>query len=78
MPVAEQIGVLLAVTSGVLDVVPLADITQAEEAVRRVVRGDERFAETILAGNRLGKQEKESFLGQVRLVLQSEWGETNE
>lgn len=39
IPAVEQIGILLAVNAGLLDPVPLEEISQAEQAIRRALRG---------------------------------------
>ena len=63
IPVAEQIAVLLAVTNGVLDPVPLARIDEAERAIRRAVT--EKLPEIcrdIHAGNPFPQESREQFL----------------
>jgi F-type H+-transporting ATPase subunit alpha len=53
IPAPEQIAVLLAVTAGLLDTVPLGDVPGAKEAVRKALR--ERLPEL---GQRIGSGEK--------------------
>jgi F-type H+/Na+-transporting ATPase subunit alpha len=69
MPVAEQIGVLLAVTSGTLDAVPLAGISRAESIIRETVQSDDHFTEVILSGGQLGRDDKDAFLDRVKQAL---------
>ncbi len=63
IPVAEQIAVLLSVTNGVLDPVPLGRIDEAESAIRRAVT--EKLPEIcrdIHAGNPFPQESREQFL----------------
>ena len=65
MEVTEQIAVLLAVTSGTLDAVPLESIAAAEGIIRECVGSAERFRDTILSGQRLSSEQKDKFLQTV-------------
>ncbi|HSJ54469.1 MAG TPA: alternate F1F0 ATPase, F1 subunit alpha [Anaerolineae bacterium] len=63
IPVAEQIAVLLAVTSGVLDDLPLEQIGPAQEAIRRTFL--ERLPDLrrrIEAGKKLREQDREALI----------------
>ena len=65
MEVTEQIAVLLAVTSGTLDAVPMESMVTAEGIIRECVMADEKFRETILSQQRLGSEQKTQFLQAV-------------
>ena len=73
MEVTEQIAVLLAVTSGLLDDVPLESMAQAEEIIREVVRSEEEVRKTILEGDRLSKEQKDRLLAAIRSRLADKW-----
>ena len=63
----EQIAVLFAVNSGLLDNLPLDGIAGAEEEIRRRMREDlPEMAERILSGDKLGENTREALLGAVR------------
>jgi F-type H+-transporting ATPase subunit alpha len=67
IPVTEQIAVLLAVTSGVLDDLPVEQIAKAQAAIRRVVT--ERLpdlCERIQTGNSLRDQDREALVSAAR------------
>jgi F-type H+-transporting ATPase subunit alpha len=71
MPVAHQIAVLLAVTRGLFDDVPLDKVTEAEKAVRRILC--EHLPETcrrIEARDDLSHEERELVLRKVKEVVQ--------
>ena len=59
--VTEQIGVLLAVTTGVFDDIPLERIDEAEEEIRKLVREDEAFRSQVLGGEKLSEEVKAAF-----------------
>ena len=72
MPVAQQIAVLLAVTQGLFDDIPLDRVAAAEKAVRRMLC--ELLPEPcrrIEAGEPLGGEERELILRKVKEVVQS-------
>ncbi len=73
--VTEQIGILMAVTSGILDDVPLERISQAEEIIQHLVREDETFREQLLGDEKLEEKARENFLDQVSERLKEEWDE---
>lgn len=70
--VTEQIGVLLAVTSGLLDPVELDDIDRAQEIIRRAVREDDEFRENLLGDKELEESVKESFIDRIKSLLSKE------
>lgn len=70
--VTEQIGVLLSVTSGVLDDIPLDRIDEAEEYIRKDVREDDEFRENLLGEERLKDDVKERFLEKIESTLERE------
>jgi len=70
--VTEQIGVLLAVTSGSLDAVELDDIDEAQELIRRYVREDDEFRENLLGDNQLEESVKQGFIDRIQSLLQKE------
>jgi F-type H+-transporting ATPase subunit alpha len=72
MPVAQQICVLLAVTQGLFDDIPLDRVAAAEKAVRRMLC--EQLPEPcrrIEAGEHLNDEERELIVRKVKEVVQS-------
>ncbi len=62
MEVTEQIGVLLTVTTGVLDNVPLDRIDEAEAYIRKDVGEDDLFRDNILNQEKIGDDAKNTFI----------------
>lgn len=75
MEVTEQIGVLLAVTSGAFDFVPLEKIRKAEDIIRSIVREDEAFRDKLTKDKELEDDIKKVFLDRVESRLKEELGE---
>ncbi|MDW7678554.1 MAG: F0F1 ATP synthase subunit alpha, partial [Bacillota bacterium] len=75
--VTEQIGILMAVTSGTLDSVPLEKISKAEKIIQSLVREDEIFRKQLMEDERLDKTVKEDFLQRVSDRLKEEWDEVD-
>lgn len=73
--VTEQIGILLAATSGVLDFVPLEKIRKAEYIIRSIVREDEAFRDKLIKDEALEDDIKKEFLDKVESKLKKELGE---
>jgi F-type H+-transporting ATPase subunit alpha len=72
MPVAAQIGVLLAVTQGLFDDIPLEKVAVAEKAVRKLLCEQlPELCRRIEDGEALGDADRELLLGKVREVIQS-------
>ncbi len=70
--VAEQIAVLLTVTSGYLDDIPLPRLEAAEEIIRGRVKEDEEFRSRILKGEKLPEEYKQNFLTSLKELLEKE------
>ncbi|WP_414733724.1 F0F1 ATP synthase subunit alpha [Acetobacterium carbinolicum] len=70
--VTEQIAVLMAVTSGTLDDVPLDKIHHAEAIIRAMIREDTGFRNKLLEAVKLGSEDKKEFLQQVKTKLKEE------
>jgi F-type H+/Na+-transporting ATPase subunit alpha len=63
LPPGDQVVILLAVTRGVLDEVPIKKVGEAEQAVREHVRAQKReLVEGIEAGKELSDQESDAIL----------------
>lgn len=62
LSVPEQIAVLLATTSGLLDDVPVDQVSECEATIRRMVREDLALCERIHAGDILNDQDREMLL----------------
>jgi F-type H+/Na+-transporting ATPase subunit alpha len=78
MPVAQQIAVLLAVTQGLFDDIPLDRVAAAGKAVRRMLC--EQLPEPcrrIEAGEHLSDEERELILRKVKEVIRSSLEEDN-
>lgn len=67
--VVEQIGVFLALTEGVFDQVPLADIEEGERIVRSLVHDLDGFKDEILGNKKVDEEVKEAFLEKARLEI---------
>lgn len=70
--VTEQIGVLLAVTTGLLDPVAIDKIDIAEEHIRKIVRDDNEFRENLLGDEKLREDVKDNFIEKVESTLKRE------
>ncbi len=70
LPAAEQIAVLLAVTQGVFDSVPLERIGEAESRVRTMATTDcAAVCQRIAAGADLSEVDRNTLLGAARAAL---------
>ncbi len=73
MPVEEQVAVLLAVTSGVLDNIDVEDIPQAEEKIRQaVITQLTEICEKIVQGEALSEEEQARITETARAAVQPE------
>jgi F-type H+-transporting ATPase subunit alpha len=69
-PVSEQIAVLLAVTNGVFDDIPLSQISQAESAIRRVaIEQLPDICQRIRAGELLNQDDRQALLAAARRAV---------
>ena len=72
IPVAEQIAILLAVTHGVFDTVPLEKISLVEKAMGQAVRVElPDVCQRIEAGERLSQGDRKSLISIARKILNS-------
>ncbi|MGF1540467.1 MAG: alternate F1F0 ATPase, F1 subunit alpha [Pleurocapsa sp.] len=72
LSVSEQIAVLLAVNEGVLDDVPLEQVTEAETAIRQTVTEElSEICDGIEAGESLSDEDKEALLNKSKAACQS-------
>ena len=70
--VPEQIVVLLAVTSGLMDDIPVEDVHDAELTVRRAVRGDRHMLDELMGSReKLDEQSRQPILSLARRALRS-------
>lgn len=70
LPVAEQIAVLLAVTEGVFDSIPLEQMTVAEQAVRaQAVARCPEIGARITSGSPLSDAERDTLLAAARAAI---------
>jgi F-type H+/Na+-transporting ATPase subunit alpha len=74
IPVTEQIAVLMTVTAGYLDDIPLEEIERAEEVIRTNARKDEDFQARILKGEKLPEDYKQQFLTRMQEQFEKELG----
>lgn len=72
MEVTEQIGVLLAVTTGLLDEVPLERIDEAQEYIVALVQEDSGFRDHLLSEEKLKEEDKDAFLEKIKATLSRE------
>ena len=71
--VTEQIGVLMAVTNGLLDDIDLEDISRSEDIIRKEVRQDNDFRSSLLQDQAITDLAKEAFLNKIRKILEKEF-----
>ncbi|MBD3427076.1 MAG: alternate F1F0 ATPase, F1 subunit alpha [Candidatus Omnitrophica bacterium] len=72
IPVDEQIAVLLAVTEGLLDEVPLEKISEAKENLRKLFREEKKeIAEKLRSGGELEEGDRESILKTVKKAVEN-------
>ena len=72
LPVHEQIAVLLAATSGVLDDVPLDKIRAAESAARLEARENARFVDLVRNDEKLQDDDRDDLLGGISRRLSAD------
>jgi F-type H+-transporting ATPase subunit alpha len=70
--VTEQIAVLMAVTSGALDDIPLDQIHRAEEIIRAMIREDTGFRNKLLNEEKLAEDDRKEFFYRVKIKLKEE------
>lgn len=70
--VTEQIGILWAVTTGLLDGVPLDQIDAAQDWIQKIVKNDPEFREKLLSGEDLKEEYKNAFLEKIQSTLERE------
>ncbi len=75
MEVTEQIAVLLAVTRGLLDHIPLDKIDEAEEHIVRLINEEQEFRESLLGEEKLREEEKDAFVEKIKATLAREMSE---
>ncbi|MBK4732535.1 alternate F1F0 ATPase, F1 subunit alpha [Oxynema sp. CENA135] len=72
LPVEEQIAVLLAVTNGLFDELPLTEIRQAETAIRdRLRQAVPQVCDRIRANEVLSESDRHTLLDEARRALQT-------
>ena len=72
MSAAEQIAVLLAVTAGVFDDLPLEEVAAAEKRLRQMVREDlPQVCQKIAANKKPSDDDREALLEKARLAVSS-------
>lgn len=70
VPTAEQIAILIALTSGVLDEIPLKDFPTAKQTIRRTIREKAQgLSRHIASGEDLSDSDRSSFAELVRSAL---------
>ena len=75
IPVAEQIAVLLAVTNGLFDDIPLENIVAAESKIRqRMVEKLPEFCQKIAAGTKLTQSDRTAILDILKEVRSQKSG----
>ena len=72
MEVTEQVAVLLAVTTGLLDHIPLERIDEAQDHIVGLLRQDDKFRESLLSEERLKEEDKEAFIEKIKTTLSRE------
>lgn len=72
MEVTEQIGVLLSVTTGLLDHIDMDRIDEAQEHIRKQIRENDAFRENILSQEELNDDVKQDFIDKIKDTLKRE------
>ncbi|MFW6127299.1 MAG: F0F1 ATP synthase subunit alpha, partial [Thermodesulfobacteriota bacterium] len=71
IPVPEQLAVLVAVTNGLLDYLPLESLGQAEQKIRQAVSQTPEVAKRLSAGEKLQDEDRQALLDAARKALES-------
>jgi len=72
IPVSEQIGVLVAVTGGIFDQVPLDQMNNAKEKMREAVReGMEDIKEKIQNGEKLNEEDQKKIISVAKKAIEN-------
>ncbi|MFO7544082.1 MAG: F0F1 ATP synthase subunit alpha [Trueperaceae bacterium] len=75
IPVCEQVAVLLAASSGLLDEVPLAEVADVERAIRHAVHRELTDAcDRVVAGAELSDRDREQFFAHARHEVDAHLG----
>jgi F-type H+-transporting ATPase subunit alpha len=75
IPVPEQIAVMLAVTEGLFDPVPIEKIPEAKERVRKVIRDEQpEIADRIMDGEKLSEDLRRTLVEGMKRELTGEGG----
>lgn len=70
IPAPEQIAILMAVTAGLFDPLPLEEIAVAEKRLRKTVREElPEIAQKITGNEQLSSQDQEALLGKARMAI---------
>ncbi len=69
VPVGEQIAVLLATTSGLLDKLPVETVAKAEAAIRERIAGEPRLIEAIAGGEAISSDLRDDLLAEAREAI---------
>lgn len=73
LEVTEQIGVLLAVTKGLLDRIDLDKIAKAEEIIREEVKRDHDFRTALTQDKAIDDETEAAFLKKMKEILEREF-----
>jgi len=78
IPLEEQVGVLLALTEGLFDSVPLDKVQKAEQSVRQEMRAlPDELHQRLFSDEKLDEESKKEILERARSVLKT-YQETDE
>ncbi len=76
IPVAEQIAVLLAVNSGLLDSLPLHTISKAEKVIQKTMKENyASIAEALHRGEQFSQEDRQIFLDDAKNSLATEFSD---
>lgn len=70
IPVPEQIAVLVALTEGVLDEVPLDQMRQAQDAIRQAIAKEPELSASLSSGAKLQPEQKNKLLQLARHAVE--------
>jgi F-type H+-transporting ATPase subunit alpha len=72
LPSADQIAVLIALTHGVLDDIPLSDISRAQKNIRKAANTDHKeVMETIAAGKKIDEKAIDTLVQAAQNAVKS-------
>lgn len=70
MEVTEQIGVIMAVIYGLLDEIPLEEISNAENTIIQIIKRNDKYRKSMLEEDELNEELKKEFFEEIKKELE--------